>query len=99
VKRTLTGVSPEQFDRIKSELNQKLGITVASNDGVIDHRGFQIAYRYDPGQTEFAVELLKKPWFVPAALIEQKVDQWLKNSSASMFGPDFAVRKSSDESK
>jgi hypothetical protein len=96
VKRTLTGISPEQFDRIKSELNQRLGITIASNNGVIDHSGFQIAYRYNPAQTEFAVELLKKPWFVPIALIEQKVDQWLESSSASMFGPDFAVRKSSD---
>lgn len=94
MKRTLTGISPEGFDRIKAELSQRLGVTIASNDGVIDHRGFQIAYRYDPAQKEFTVELLKKPLLVPASLIEHKVDEWLKSSGASMFGPDFAIRKS-----
>ena len=69
-------LSPQQFSALRTRLLE-LGVTLPDgNQGNISYQGIVLSYAYD-GTGTLALDVVKKPMFVPASLIWEKVDQWV----------------------
>jgi hypothetical protein len=84
-KRVLSDIEEWRFKAIAAEIRQRLGVELPARSGFIEAQGFKIKVRYDRAAKTLSFELLKKPWFVPESLIEQKIDEWLASSGAVLL--------------
>lgn len=77
MKRLISGVNEDKLKQISGEIRRRLNIDLPDKDGIIEAQGFRIQMQYDSAAETLALELLKKPWYVPDAMIERKIDEWL----------------------
>jgi len=77
MKRLLSGINEETFNRIAAELRLRLGVDLPDHNGTIEAQGFRVQIQHDGAAETLTLELLKKPWYVPEPMIERKVDEWL----------------------
>jgi hypothetical protein len=84
-KRVLSGIEERRFEAIAAEIRQRLGVELPGHSGFIEAQGFKVEVHYDRVAKTLTFELLKKPWFVPESLIEQKIDEWLAASGAVLL--------------
>jgi hypothetical protein len=68
-------LSPSGFTALRAKLLE-LGVTLPSDsEGTVSYRGIELKYSYDAPELTLTVE--KKPFFVPASLIWENVDEWM----------------------
>lgn len=66
-------------------LQQRTGIVLRGEHGREEHRGFAVDFRYDPTAETLALELVKKPWFVPQTLIDRKIAEFMAGPGAAFL--------------
>jgi hypothetical protein len=77
MKRIVNNVSVQQLEFLSQEVQRRTGTGFAGPQGEIEVHGFRVQYSYDEAQRTLELELKSKPWYVPQALIEAKVDEFL----------------------
>lgn len=76
-RRLLDDVSRETFEQMKDDLRD-LGANVPEGDDcIIEHRGALGRLRYLPSVQRVEIAILKKPLFVPDALVWSLLDRAL----------------------
>jgi|HubBroStandDraft_2_1064218.scaffolds.fasta_scaffold134358_4 hypothetical protein len=74
-------LTPQQFSVLRTRLLE-LGATLpAENEGTLSYSGIDLKYHYDGAA--LTLSILKRPIFVPASMIWEKVDEWVSSSLAS----------------
>lgn len=68
-------LTPEQFARKGTELEQQQGIRLGGNEGTIAKSGVKARYTYADGTLK--VTILEKPFIVSTAYCEEQVRKWL----------------------
>jgi hypothetical protein len=68
-------LTPEQFARKGTELEQQEGIKLSGNEGTISKSGVKARYAYAEGK--LSVTILEKPFIVSTAYCEEQVRKWL----------------------
>lgn len=82
LERTIDGVTTEKFTQLKQLLKEKLGVDLEGSQGEASSNGFHVAYQYDPATQVLKLQLLDKPWFVPEAMIESKLEELISKFKA-----------------
>lgn len=70
-------VSAQQFKAISEDIRRRTGVELASHEGEMEMRGFRFRFSYEEATQVLEFELKDKPWYVPEALIEAKVKEFL----------------------
>jgi hypothetical protein len=65
-------VTREQLERGRVRLAE-MGLPLEGDYGLVERDGYAVAFVYDEAMGDLTLELRKKPWAVPAALIRRKL--------------------------
>ena len=68
-------LTPEQFARKTTEIEQQEGIKISGNEGTISKSGVTARYAYDGANLE--VTVLEKPFVVSTAYCEEQIRKWM----------------------
>ncbi len=71
-------ITPEQFAARAKEVENETGETITGNSGELSHNGVTIDWKYD-GVSTLELTMVKKPFFVSAAMIENTLLKWFKS--------------------
>lgn len=71
-------ITPEQFAARAKEVDNEIGETITGNSGQLAHNGVTIDWHYD-GVSTLELTMVKKPFFVSAAMVENTLLNWFKS--------------------
>ena len=72
-------LSPEQFAAKLAAVGKLTGQNLSGPSGDISHSGVTVSYRYDGGGS-LVIDVVKKPFFVSEAYVEQQITAWFAGS-------------------
>lgn len=73
--QSFAGVTPEHFASLMSEVTKETGLAVSGNSGTASKSGFTVSWNYDPSVGVLTMQVLDKPWIVPASVCQSKIQE------------------------
>ena len=69
-----TGVSQATFNALRTKLATTQGTEITgTTEGTIKGKGVTANYRYDSVQQTLSVDVVRRPFFIPASTIESQI--------------------------
>ena len=72
-------LNPAQFAAKLAVVGKLVGQPLTSPGGDISHSGVTVSYSYD-GAGSLVIDVVKKPFFVTEAYVEQQITAWFAGS-------------------
>ena len=72
-EQVFNDVTPAQFDTICKIVHDQCGITISELTGEGEKQGVGITWKYDHKGETLTLQCVKKPWIVPASMVQQKI--------------------------
>lgn len=72
--QTFHSITPTAFIALKEKVAAKLGITITTDSGQDTAQGFTVSWDYDSAEQELTIQVLSKPWYVPASLVQSEIN-------------------------
>lgn len=77
---TFHQVDGTKFDAIRAKVQESLGIAITEDAGEASQHGFTIKWSYDRQASVLTVQCLRKPFFVPAATLDQHLGDLVRTA-------------------
>ena len=78
--QSFAGVTPEHFASIMAEVAKDTGLAVSGNSGTASKSGFIVSWSYDPEVGVLTMQVLDKPWIVPASTVQSKIQELVQGN-------------------
>lgn len=72
---TFNSITPEHFARIQAEVDREAGLELSGNSGEASVSGFTFLWNYNPESQDLTLQCTKKPWAIPAAMVQHKLQE------------------------
>ena len=77
VEQRYTGVTAERFADLAAKVKKETGVEIAGNSGSAAKSGYGFRWNYDSAAKVLAISILAKPWIVPMAAVERKLQEFV----------------------